>query len=338
MINMSAGANTGGTYNIRDKWVDHIALNHDVHFVKSAGNLGNATQKYITSPGMAYNAITVGAYDTNDSIYNSDHTLSSFSSYQECNATPRAEKPNLVMPGSNYSTSGIGEDDSLPLNIGLDFGDLQMAGTSFAAPQVTGVIAQLCSQASGLKTKQTAMGAILAAGAYQKIQGLYNVNKGDSFINSVRLYNANNQTNSQLSNKEGAGALNAQGAWYIVWKGQYWGQGVNVSSFPYTKTVYINANDNDYIRVSIFWLMRNILSNSYAHSNPHYSPAGSFDDLNLTVTAPNGSPVATSSTSYSNFEIVQFNPDYFGSGYYTITITKNGTGTTSVEPLGIAVW
>ena len=40
----------------------------------------------------------------------------------------------------------------------------------------------------------------------------------------------------------------------------------------------------------------------------------------------------------SKDEIVQFEPSNYGSGYYTITVNKIGAGTTTVEPLGIAIW
>lgn len=125
-----------------------------MHYVNAAGN--NAG--FIYSPGMAYNAITVGGLNDNGVDAVQSFTLYSNTSYEECSPIYyRPEKPNLVAPAVDI------------------WGTL---GTSYAAPQVTGTIAQLCSYNSTLKTKQTAMGAILAASSAEKVEATGNGSVG----------------------------------------------------------------------------------------------------------------------------------------------------------------
>ena len=144
---------------------------------------------------MAYNAITVGNLDNNSGTALSGYLIYNESCYKEDGSSlPHAEKPNLVAPGTNF----WGEN-----------------GTSASAPQVAGVIAQMCSYNSALKTKQTAMGAILEASCIEKVDGKYGGARGDVFSDSVKI-------TDQISNKEGAGILNARAALGIVTSGNYW--------------------------------------------------------------------------------------------------------------------
>lgn len=139
--NSSLGTDSYNTYGSVSKWIDHIAINHSVHFVKSAGNSGSSG---VTSGGMAYNAITVGNIDDKNTLSLQDDTLWSTSSYST--NTLFAYKPDLCAPGANINTS-IGSS----------------SGTSLAAPHVTATIALLCQQKPALKTQQDVVKAILTA-------------------------------------------------------------------------------------------------------------------------------------------------------------------------------
>lgn len=310
VINLSLGGDDPSNWGVYDwdaKWIDHIALQHDVHVVISAGNNGGL----ISSPGMAYNGITVGGYNVNSTVTDNDDYLYSNSSYEESSTTNRAEKPNLIAPGASLTIENY----------------QGVEGTSSAAAQVTGIIAQLCGHSSGLKTKQTAMGAILAASSFMKVQGTSGSGvRGDTFASSVRI-------NEQISEYEGAGKVNAQAARSILLSGNYWGSAVATSNLPYTKTVYISSTSNSLTRVGVFWLMRNSVSGSHALND---ATVGTFTDLDVRVYDPNGTLVGSSLTAYSNFEIVQFVPAT--SGNYTIKVSKSGTNTSTLENIGIAVW
>ena len=315
VINMSMGysdAESAGLYDILSKWVDHIAIMHDVHFVKSAGN--NGPNGYISSPGMAYNAVTVGGYNDNGTVSHSDDSSCSFSSYLAAVSVGRPEKPNIVACAEGITVSGVGTKD----------------GTSFAAPQVTGIIAQLCGYRSALKVKQTAVGAMLAAGASLKLEGVNGSGqRGDSFPSGVRISGS-----TQISDYEGAGKVNARDARLIASTGNYWGVNISASSFPYTQTVYINASNDSLTRVAIFWLKRNSLA-ATDHTTGTVAQE-SIPDLDLKVYAPDGTLVGSSTTTHSNFEIVQFNTP--ATGTYSIQITKHGIGSSARENVGIAVW
>ncbi|MBO5097462.1 MAG: S8 family serine peptidase [Agathobacter sp.] len=143
IINMSAGAGGAGNVNVyssRTRWVDHIAYNHDVHFVVSAGNEMDEEDllQGVTDPGMAYNAITVGnVYRTESDNY----IIHPSSSYNHNGSVITAFKPDISAPGVYTSRFG----------------------TSFSAPLVTGTIALMCEYRPALKTKQHIVKAILAA-------------------------------------------------------------------------------------------------------------------------------------------------------------------------------
>lgn len=312
VINMSAGWDSVlGEYDILAKWVDHIAIMHDVHFVSAAGNSG----AYIVSPAMAYNTITVGGFNSKGTVSHTDDAIYSDSSYIESGTSGRPEKPNLIAPAENMFITGINDE---------------LSGTSLAAPQVAGIIAQLCGYRSALKVKQTAVGAMLAAGASLKLEGVNGSGqRGDSFRSGVRISGS-----TQISDYEGAGKVNARDARLIASTGNYWGVNISASSFPYTQTVYINASNDSLTRVAIFWLKRNSLA-ATDHTTGTVAQE-SIPDLDLKVYAPDGTLVGSSTTTHSNFEIVQFNTP--ATGTYSIQITKHGTGSSTRENVGIAVW
>lgn len=317
IINMSMGytegAGVAGYYDTLARWVDHIAIMHDVHFVKSAGNEG-LYGGLISSPGMAYNAITVGGFCSMGTVSHEDDSRYGFASYAEAVSAGRPEKPNLIACCEGLQINGVGDFD----------------GTSAATPQVAGIIAQLCGYRSALKVKQTAVGAMLAAGASLKLEGVRGSGeRGDIFRSDVRISGS-----TQISDYEGAGKVNARDARLIATTGNYWGVNVSASNFPYTQTVYINASNDSLTRVAIFWLKRNSLA-ATDHTTGTVAQE-SIPNLDLKVFAPDGTLVGSSTTSYSNFEIVQFYTPTTGT--YSIQIIKRGTGSTLRENVGIAVW
>ena len=179
--------------------------------------------------------------------------------------------------------------------------------------------------------KQTAIGAILEASSTLKIDGSLGAGiYGDSFAGGSGNFRVDN--NPQIHQKEGAGKLNAKAARYIVTTAQWWGTTVGASDFPYTQTVYIDSSSNSLTRVALFWLKRNSLSN---HTFPTFYDDYDLSNLNLQIIGPNGNVVASSTTSYSNFEIVQFVPTVTGN--YTLKVIRV-SGTSALENIGLAVY
>jgi len=305
IINASLGfAGATGSYASQDAWTDHIAVAHDIHFVVASGNDFTNTNRYVSSPALGYNVISVGGVNSNGAVLGSaigTFTMADFSCYVETGTT-HPEKPNVVAES-------------------VGFWGYQ--GTSMSAPQVAGTIAQLCSFRSSLKVKQTAVGAIIMASAAQKIEAEGTGTKGDTFSYVTRV-------NSQISKKEGAGLLDSRWAWGIVNANNYWSVQIANSSYPYTKTVSINASANSVTRVCIFWLKKN----SVNHTSNSVSLT-TCSNLNLYVYGPSGNLVGSSATLLSNYEIVQFVPTV--SGTYTIKIEDLGSYSGS-DYVGIAVW
>lgn len=345
-MHLAEGYDDYGTYETISEWVDHIAAVHDVHFVSSAGNNdykpviadeltesnGEWPTIYVTPPAMAYNAIAVGGFWAKSSDVISKFTMKDSSgkylySYKE-KAGTRPEKPNLVANGY-IGACGETSDDTIH-------------GTSFAAPQVTGVIAQLCCWDGNLKFRQNVVGAVLAASAAEKVDSLGTGAQGDVFL-AADAINDNLQTgileirNLQISDKEGAGILDARWAWGILANNNYWniirtGAGQNETNVFYEKTVTINTNVNDLTRIAIFWTKNNTNIN---HTNNIMVNNPSLTNFNLRVLDSTGREIASSTTAYSNFEIVQFKPE--APGVYTIRI-EIVVESDRTEYVGLAIW
>ena len=233
--------------------------------------------------------------------------LAQYSRFQE-NDTTYPEKPNLLADG---------------------FGFMGQTGTSFAAPQVAGVIAQLCSYNSAYKVKQSMMGAILMASAARKINTSGSRAVGSSFATADRI-----NGEPQISEKEGAGLLDARWARDVAVSGNCWSLTIYDNNFPYSKYVTLAAEPYKTVRVCIFWLRQNSISTTgHPVSN---LVVGSMSDLNLEVYDPNGNLIDSSTTEKSNFEIVQFSPMIAGS--YEIRIKDYGNNHIGKDYVGLAVW
>lgn len=334
VINMSFMRAGEHGYNYFCSYVDHIAVQHDVHVVVAAGNFDPEVYEdnfIICSPGMAYNAITVGAYNdkgtapANDSqilATHKDDIIEDYSKYLKHDPTgvildgPR--KPNLVASGNDFWND---------------------RGTSYAAPQVAGVIAQLCGYDPALKVKQSSMGAILAASCGRKLAA--DVMPGTEIISSGSFKGGlfSEDVSSwdcgwQISDKEGAGKLDAYWARTIVAADNYWSATVSASVTSYTREVYITKGSETLTRVALFWLKRN---DAHSQSNIAQIPLADWD---LHVYAPDGSLMGSSVTSDSNFEIVQFVPPE--SGVYEIVAYRYDANPSNPYSessyIGLALW
>ncbi len=297
IINASqpVGNDDHNTYGIASRWLDHIAYNHDVHFVKSAGNDG---EEGITSGGMAYNIITVGAInDQRDTNYSNDD-IAQYSSFyfDEVLDTNLANKPDICAPGGE-------DEEGYYFNTG--FGT-EGFGTSFAAPQVTGAIALLCQGNPTVTIRQDAVKAILTC--------------------SVNFASPLTYVPSDYSYQFfGAGLLDTYGAVWVAENTRYIVSNITTNTSSKSHTFYVGSSD-DRIRVSLAFL-RNSSIGSTNHAGTSPSVAN-LSDLDIRVYPPNSSsPIAASTTSYNNVEIVDFEPTIAGT--YTVVITNYSSSATT---------
>ncbi|MFO0983277.1 MAG: S8 family serine peptidase [Planctomycetota bacterium] len=187
-LNLSFGADIGSVPGQQDRFYDTIVYNNLRSVVVAAGNTGNGTGNII-SPAMGYNVIAVGNFNdngTNSTSVNNyaatwgDDAMSSSSSWRDPSSVfMDREKPELAAPGSNITMTSI----AYPW---VSYTD---SGTSFAAPAVTGTVAAMLSQNVNLPGWPEAVKAILMATALHNVEG-----------------------SARLSEKDGAGALDAYAA------------------------------------------------------------------------------------------------------------------------------
>jgi serine protease AprX len=277
VINYSAGYSaSAGLYTDMTKWIDHLAFQFDVMFVKSAGNGGPTTG--ITEPGMAYNGLTIGSIYDGDSASEPNWTDDSFSSFSAYLETEGGFKPDLTAPGQGIAVAGYADSN----------------GTSYSAPHVTAVIAQILGYQPTLKIKPCALNALLKSGTSHKTADDYG-----------------NYTNcSDYSNKEGAGVIDAKGAYLAASANNYLQSNVNNSAFPYNKQISIGSTSKP-VRVALTWLKQNELVNGAIVERD-------LSDLDLYVYKPDGTLADYSCSANNNTEFVEFMPTTAGN--YTIVV------------------
>lgn len=173
VINRSAGIST--EYSRYSDWVASVPPY--VLTVAAAGNSGNDDEV----GGILRNGIIVGGANDHQSV---DRTaLTMYSGSQSGNPLPGFELPHVVAPAVNLWTTPNASGNP-PKSV---------TGTSFAAPQVSGIAASLMSGNFVLRSWPEAVLAILMAGADENVSGVWPVNLEDG-----------------VDDEDGAGAVNAE--------------------------------------------------------------------------------------------------------------------------------
>ena len=314
VINYSGGSATDScAYTELDKTIDQLIKNTGVTFVTSSGNIhedenGNAINHYITSPGKALDAIVVGnaetLYTTATSSNPPHGPLSApygvryTSAYRH--ADYLANKPDVVAPGSHISViKSIGEN-SAPII--FEAGLYGASGTSYAAPFVTGLVAQIQEAGTSYyRNYPWLVKAMIMLGADEtKIKN--NQNGLDSNNSKV--------DDSLLWEKSGAGLINACISIDAVEANSTWGYSrfFNTSTPAITTAKYFSAGST----------VRAVLTFEKS-ADFDITQSTTLDNLNFYLIDSNGNQIASSCSDKDNVEVLEVTIEE--SGYYSFNIT-----------------
>lgn len=265
------------SYTDIDKTVDFYSSMYSIIVVKSAGNEGIDG---VTSPGMAYNAITVAATNDKNTTTVTDDTIYSNSSYILNTSNTLASKPDISAPGENIYINGF-----------------DRAGTSYAAPHVTGAIALMGEHDALVLTSPSLVKAILATGTF-----------------SGKRFSPEQQSGANSYMHFGSGIINCSANAIII----------NNESWDYT-VLYEDENNFD-ITISltagstcrIALAFENMITSQTSNNETTYTEH--INNIDLKIYNPSGSLVASSTTDNNNLEIVEFTPTV--SGQYKMRICR----------------
>ncbi len=315
VINMSARIiliSGAGKYTEIEKWVDHIAHNHSVHFVASAGNYDPESlvdEPNVTHPALAYNVITVGNLDDRNTTSLVSDVLAATSCYDEIkvasSVTP-PNKPDIVAPGENISTSTFHNASGIFQPV---------SGTSLSAPHVTGVVAQLIDQYPSLAVLQDLTKAILTA----------------AIDHPSRRYTSADTNNFD---KYGAGCVNALACTEVSYRGTFASSTFAASSTT-PKTYTFNAPSSAaFVRGSLVWLNSTWFSGSNHTGSTTVN--GGIAKLSITVITPNGDEIDFNNDNKTNMIVFELDPDIYGYGTYTVEIKTTSSNVRTY--FGFAWW
>ena len=309
ILNNSWGKADENTDDQPDIW--DVLMDYTVRYawdtvVCSAGNSGSVEgREWVDSPASAYNVIAVGIYDDRGTPGTGDDMMNPMSSYKDPDS-PHGdrEKPEVAAPGTNI-------DSLLTTSGGCDTGIFGSgSGTSYAAPMVSGLAALLIDLRGELKVWPEAVKALVMAGATNNIEG-----------------------DSRLSDKDGAGGVDAMSAVSSANANQFRTMMVSLDSFNEDHYIEINIGSVSpltRLRVALTW-----------DSNPQNSTASDWTDsldtdLDLFVVGPAG--IGRSSISFdNNYEVVDFVvPLSVGTGDFKIRIYDTRFRPEGTEYVGVA--
>ena len=253
IINLSAAyidknANKEATRDL-DLWLDYMININNLIVVGSAGNA--APNYLVSSPNLAYNAITVGAINDKLSYNKTDDYMEEYSSYLN---TGYCEKPDIVAPGNEYYPNLIKELNS------QHNPQLGTSGTSFSTPMVTSAVALMLQRDSTLKLKPYLIKSILLASCDRKV---LDTDGGTQ-----------TEANNGITEKQGAGVINVKRAINIVDNKSY------KTGFAYNKSVTYDitrTSTESFMTAGLAWNKYTTLTGNAS------TPYGGYDITNLNM-------------------------------------------------------
>lgn len=265
----NCGADGGGV-NQFGRHADYIVRYRWDTVTASAGNLGLCgSNGYVNSVGAGYNTIAVGNYDDSGTVQSADNVMWPTSGYVDpISLHGDREKPEVAAPGANITTTITSP------NFNCNTEEIG-SGTSFSAPAVAGLAADLMQANPALKVFPESTKALIMAGATDNVEGAVG-----------------------LSEKDGAGGVNALTSYTSAINNRYQWRSVVAGSFDSNRDItfdlgWVNAGQR--VKVALVW-----------DSNPSfdYTTDPLNADLDLYVFGPN--QLAASASYDNSYETVDF--------------------------------
>lgn len=222
------GCGGDGSVNVFGRHADYIVRYIWDTVTASAGNDGVCIQKgYVNSVGSGFNTIAAGNYNDAGTVDFSDNTMWPTSSFRDpVSLHNDREKPEVAAPGANIKTTIMAP------NFNCNNAEIG-SGTSFSAPVVAGIAADLMQVNPGLRIFPESVKALILAGATDNVEGA-----------------------AGLSEYDGAGGVNALTSYTSVVNNRYTWRNVIPSSFDANRDITINmgwVNAGQRVKVALVW-------------------------------------------------------------------------------------
>jgi hypothetical protein len=357
VINMSWGFCTSGAQDPHSRLVDYLVKTFGRTIVVSAGN-GNCvpdeqTPEPVKSPSLAWNVISVGSYFDNNTGSRRDDVLSSFSSWLnpvDPDTGYRYEKPDVLAMGGQKVIYPDGRREwfgveTTSVGGGVNF---NWAGTSFAAPDVTALVALIVDKQRELagQGRQTQDGVwaevvkatVMAGATHNIIDGLGYDPEGGCFDGATFLEAFEHDC------RDGAGAIDArQTISNIVipanWRflrsvtPELFGPSGHFDLWQPTYTAgsgSTNFSAGVPARVVIAWDSTAECTNIVLQvATPDCMTDRLNADLDLQILDPYGRVIAYSASSSNSVEVANFTPRVSGTHTIRISSTRFEPGTST---------
>jgi hypothetical protein len=181
----------------------------------------------VNSVASGYNTIAVGNYNDSGTVSPLDNSMWSTSSFEDpISLHGDREKPEVAAPGVNIKTTLMSP------NFSCDNGEIG-SGTSFSAPMVAGLAADLMQAQPGLRVFPESLKALILAGATDNIEG-----------------------GVALSEYDGAGGVNAMSSYTSAINNRYRWRSVVAGDFDANRDITIDmgwVNAGQRVKVALVW-------------------------------------------------------------------------------------